>query len=85
MWAPDAAAKAEALALRAIADRLDEVEMAPPLSSLSRRWNVLRYEPMAFFEGAAGLGGTSPDCLARQTTDRIALNAHQTELAGRGI
>ena len=80
----DAAAKVEALALRAIADRLDEGEMAAS-PTLSRRWNVLRHEPMAFFEGAAGLGRTSPDWLARQTTDRVASNAHQTELAGCGV
>jgi predicted RNA binding protein YcfA (HicA-like mRNA interferase family)/predicted RNase H-like HicB family nuclease len=40
----DAAAKVEALALRVIADRLDEGEMAAS-PSLSRRWNVLRHEP----------------------------------------
>jgi len=61
-----------------------KVKWRPP-PSLSRRWNVLRHEPMAFFEGAAGLGRTSPDWLARQTTDRVASNAHQTELAGRGV
>ena len=55
----------------------------PP--SLSRLWNVLRHEPMAIFEGATGLGRTSPDWLARQTTDRVASNPHQTELAGRGV
>ena len=61
-----------------------KVKWRPP-PSLSRRWNVLRHEPMAFFEGAAGLGRTSPDWLARQTTDRVSSNAHQTELAGRGV
>ena len=61
-----------------------KVKWRPP-PSLSRRWNVLRHESMAFFEGAAGLGHTSPDWLARQTTDRVASNSHQTELAGRGV
>ena len=61
-----------------------KVKWRPP-PSLSRRWNVLRHEPMAFFEGAAGLGRTSPDWLARQTTVRVASNPDQTELAGRGV
>jgi hypothetical protein len=80
----DAAAKVEALALRAKADRLDEGEMeAPP--SLSRPWNVLRHEPMGAFESVAGLGRAAPDRLARQTTVKAASNPHQIELAGRGV
>ena len=46
---------------------------------------MLRHEPMAFFEGAAGLSRTSPDWLARQTTVRVASNPHQTKLVGRGV
>lgn len=61
-----------------------KVKWRPP-PSLSRRWNVLRHEPMAFFEGAVGLGRASPDWLARQTTDGVASDAHQAKLAGRGV
>lgn len=61
----DVAAKVEALALRATADRLDEGKMEVP-PSLSRPWHVLRYEPIVGFEGAAGLDRASPGRLVRQ-------------------